>query len=202
MEAGPVDPKQLPSELTQMTKKRSESMARPGPTIPCHHPLLGSAGEEAAGAGGEGPGNSSSALWRAALGGPQGSYGDPRPRRHPPPPPRQRAGNAAAPAVPRPGWTWSRPPLRPLVGRKLLRKPRRPTRRLRGDVLPLRPREAHHPPRPGQRAPGAPAGDEVIEPPAGEVLQDLGPRGIAVVGRVGLVLELPREEPADRKSVV
>jgi len=48
IEAGPEDPKQLPSELTQMTNKRSVSMASPGPTIPCHHPFARIGGEEAA----------------------------------------------------------------------------------------------------------------------------------------------------------
>src|SRR6185312_5259152 len=65
-EAGPVDPKQLPSELTHTTKRSSVSIASPGPTIPCHQPSPGSSGEEAAWAEGESPVKSSSALARAA----------------------------------------------------------------------------------------------------------------------------------------
>src|ERR1700741_4755469 len=41
-----------------------------------------------------------------------------------------------------------------------------------------------------------PSGHETIEAPADEVLKDLRSRRVAVIGRIGLVLELPREEPA------
>ena len=47
-EAGPVEPWQLPSEFTQMTKKRSVSMACPGPTISSHQPGVGSSADERA----------------------------------------------------------------------------------------------------------------------------------------------------------
>ena len=46
--ADPVDPKQLPSELMQMTKKRRVSMGRDGPTISSHQPGDGSSGDELA----------------------------------------------------------------------------------------------------------------------------------------------------------
>src|SRR3546814_17122270 len=36
----------------------------------------------------------------------------------------------------------------------------------------------------------------MVQAPAGEVAQDLRGRGLAVVGGIGLVLELPGEEPA------
>ena len=48
--------------------------------------------------------------------------------------------------------------------------------RLAGDDLHLGAREPDHLSRAGERAAGAPAGDEVVEPLAGEVLQDLGAR--------------------------
>src|SRR5215469_6261787 len=73
-EAGPVEPKQLPSELTQMTKKRLLSIASPGPNIPSHQPSLGSSGDDAACAGGDSPVKRSSALSRAGLSVPQVSY--------------------------------------------------------------------------------------------------------------------------------
>src|SRR4249919_3228703 len=38
MEAGPVEPLQLPSELTHTTKKRLLSIALPGPSIASHQP--------------------------------------------------------------------------------------------------------------------------------------------------------------------
>ena len=38
--------------------------------------------------------------------------------------------------------------------------------------------------------------DEVIEPATHEILQDFRTRGVAVIGGIGRVLELPREEPA------
>src|SRR5207237_6570336 len=83
-----------------------------------------------------------------------------------------------------------------LVRREGLAREERRRRRLRGDDLHLRARQPDHLARAGECAPGAPAGDEEIEPPAGEVLQDLGTGGVAVVGGIGLVLELPRQEPA------
>src|SRR2546425_8420304 len=73
-EAGPVEPKQLPSELAHTTKKRLESIASPGPIIPSHQPSLESCGEEAACADGESPVNSSMALSRASFSVPQVSY--------------------------------------------------------------------------------------------------------------------------------
>ena len=77
----------------------------------------------------------------------------------------------------------------------LAREERRPLG-LAGDDLDLGAGEADHLPGAGQRAARAPAGDEIIEPLAGEVLEDLGAGRVAVVGGVGLVLELPRQEPA------
>ena len=46
-EAAPVEPWQLPSEFTQITWKRSVSMAWPGPTISSHQPGEGSSADEA-----------------------------------------------------------------------------------------------------------------------------------------------------------
>jgi hypothetical protein len=47
-----------------------------------------------------------------------------------------------------------------------------------------------------QRAAGAVAGDEVVEPLAGEILDDLARRGARMEVGIGLVLELAGEEPA------
>ena len=47
-DAGDVEPNGLPSELTQMTKKRRVSMGRPGPTMSSHQPGDGSAALDAA----------------------------------------------------------------------------------------------------------------------------------------------------------
>lgn len=55
MDAGPVEPKQLPSEFTQTTKSRSVSSALPGPIIGSHQPGRGSAADDAAWAEGERP---------------------------------------------------------------------------------------------------------------------------------------------------
>ena len=63
-------------------------------------------------------------------------------------------------------------------------------------MLYLGPRQPDHLAGAGQRAARAPAGDEVVEPPAGEVGQDLRAGGTAVIGRIGRVLELARQEPA------
>src|SRR5690242_20265053 len=74
MDAGPVDPKQLPSELIQMTKNWPVSIASSGPTMRCHQPSLGSAAEEAACADGDRPVKSNRALLRASFSVPQVSY--------------------------------------------------------------------------------------------------------------------------------
>ena len=71
IEAGLLEPKGLPSELTQTTKNRSVSSALPGPTMRSHQPSDGSSGEEAAWAEGERPVNSSTALSRRAFSRPQ-----------------------------------------------------------------------------------------------------------------------------------
>src|SRR3546814_9941020 len=71
--------------------------------------------------------------------------------------------------------------------------------RLGGGDLYLRARHAQHVGHAGEGAAGAPAGDEMVQAPAGEVAQDLRGRGLAVVGGIGLVLELPGEEPAVRR---
>src|SRR5262245_13715552 len=52
-DAGPLDPKQLPRELTQMTNQRWVSIGRPGPIMSSHHPGVLSSGDEAACAEGE-----------------------------------------------------------------------------------------------------------------------------------------------------
>ena len=48
MEAGPVEPKQLPSGLTQMTWKISVSMGLPGPIMNSHQPGVGPCTDDAA----------------------------------------------------------------------------------------------------------------------------------------------------------
>ena len=53
--AGPVEPKQLPSELTHTTKYRLVSIGLPGPSMSSHQPAEGSLGDEAAWAEGESP---------------------------------------------------------------------------------------------------------------------------------------------------
>jgi hypothetical protein len=55
MLAGPVDPKQLPKELAQMTKYLSVSIGLLGPIIFSHQPLEGSFLDEAACAEGDKP---------------------------------------------------------------------------------------------------------------------------------------------------
>ena len=71
IEAGPVEPLQLPSELTQMTNQRCVSIHLPGPTISSHQPGLGSSADEAACAPGESPVRIRIALSRAASSVPQ-----------------------------------------------------------------------------------------------------------------------------------
>ncbi|GIK33648.1 MAG: hypothetical protein AMXMBFR45_16180 [Gammaproteobacteria bacterium] len=66
-----MEPKQLPSEFTQMTWKRRVSIGREGPIISSHQPGVGSAAEDAACAEGERPVKISTALSRAALSSPQ-----------------------------------------------------------------------------------------------------------------------------------
>ncbi|MNV90444.1 hypothetical protein D3C71_1848310 [compost metagenome] len=54
-DAGPVEPLQLPSELTQMTNQRSVSIGLPGPSIGSHQPLAGLSALLAACASGDRP---------------------------------------------------------------------------------------------------------------------------------------------------
>ena len=72
-EAGPGEPKQLPSEFTHITNQRSVSMARPGPIMLSHQPGVGSAADEAAWDAGLRPVNSRMALLRSAFSAPQHS---------------------------------------------------------------------------------------------------------------------------------
>jgi hypothetical protein len=72
-DAGPVDPKQLPSEFTHITNHWFVSMARPGPIIFSHQPGEVSSAEEAACAEGLRPVNSRMALLRSLLSVPQHS---------------------------------------------------------------------------------------------------------------------------------
>ena len=51
-----------------------------------------------------------------------------------------------------------------------------------------------------QRAAGAVAGHPVVEPLAGEIVDDLARGGARMHVGVGLVLELPRHEPAMRRG--
>src|SRR5690606_916149 len=55
MEAGPVEPLQLPSEFTQITNQRLVSMALPGPSIGSHQPMAGLSAWLAAWASGDRP---------------------------------------------------------------------------------------------------------------------------------------------------
>ena len=68
--------------------------------------------------------------------------------------------------------------------------------RLGRDNLHVGPREPEHLANTGQCAARAPASDEEVEPLAGEVLEDLGAGGVAVISGIRLVLELTRQEPA------
>ena len=69
--AGPLEPLQLPRELTQMTKFRSVSMGRPEPIMGSHQPSVGSAALLAACALGDRPVRINTALDRSALSSPQ-----------------------------------------------------------------------------------------------------------------------------------
>ena len=85
IDAGPVEPKQLPSEFTQMTNQRLVSMERPGPIIafpPAFARVL--LATICACAGGERPVNSRMALLRSAFSSPQVSYATRAPCSTPP----------------------------------------------------------------------------------------------------------------------
>jgi len=84
IEAGPVEPLQLPSEFTQITNQRSVSMGLPGPSIASHQPGSGLPSLLAACASGERPVTISTALSRAALSAPQVSYATRAPCSSPP----------------------------------------------------------------------------------------------------------------------
>src|SRR5882762_7643557 len=71
----------------------------------------------------------------------------------------------------------------------------RGARRLRGDNLGVRPCQADHLTGAGERAARAPARHKKVQPLAGEVLEDFGARGVAVIGRICRVVELSREKP-------
>ena len=65
IDAGPVEPKQLPREFTQITKYRLVSIGLSGPSMSSHHPVPGSSGEEAAWAEGDSPVKIRTALSRS-----------------------------------------------------------------------------------------------------------------------------------------
>src|SRR5262249_1081879 len=88
-----------------------------------------------------------------------------------------------------------RPPL-DLVRLPLLSIEERGACRLARDDPRPRARAFDYLPRAGERATRAPPGDPIVETLAREVREDLRPGGLAVVGRVRLVVELAREEPA------
>src|SRR5580698_3808858 len=71
IDAGQVEPLSLPSEFTQITNQRVESMALPGPSMSSHQPGAVSAELEAACALGDRPVKISTALSRAAFNVPQ-----------------------------------------------------------------------------------------------------------------------------------
>ena len=68
--------------------------------------------------------------------------------------------------------------------------------RFGGDNLDLGARQLEHFAHAGDGAAGTPAADKIVEPPTGEVAKDLRGSGVAVIGRVGRVLELPGQIPA------
>src|SRR5688500_13029131 len=74
MDTGDVDPKGLPSEFTQMTKKRRVSIGRPGPIMSSHQPGAGSSVDDAACAEGDRPVKIRMALSLQKLRSPQVSY--------------------------------------------------------------------------------------------------------------------------------
>ena len=79
-----------------------------------------------------------------------------------------------------------------------LRQHRR-VRRLADDDLGVRPFLAEHARDALERAAGAEAGHPVVEPLAGEIVDDLARRGARMHVGIGLVLELARQEPAVRR---
>src|SRR5690606_25345289 len=89
-----------------------------------------------------------------------------------------------------------RRPALDLVRLPLVALQQRGAGRLGGDDAHVRARDLEHFAHPGQGAAAAPAADEGVQPPAGEVAQDLGGGGLAVVGGVGRVGELAGQEPA------
>ena len=84
MDAGPVEPLQLPSGLTQTTYQRRVSIGLPGPSMASHQPGVASASQEAAWASGERPVRISTALSPAAFSVPQVSKATRPPRSSPP----------------------------------------------------------------------------------------------------------------------
>ena len=70
--------------------------------------------------------------------------------------------------------------------------------RLTDDDSGLGPLLGEHPRDALQRSAGAVAGHPIVEPLAGEIVDDLARRGARMDVGVGLVLELPRQEPAMR----
>ena len=70
--------------------------------------------------------------------------------------------------------------------------------RLADDDLRVRPLLGQHARDALERAAGAEAGDPVVEPLAGEIVDDLARGGARVHVGIGLVLELPGQEPAVR----
>ena len=71
VDAGPVEPLQLPSEFTQTTNQRSVSIGLPGPTIHSHQPGAGLPALAAAWASGDRPVTIRIALPRWASSVPQ-----------------------------------------------------------------------------------------------------------------------------------
>src|SRR5690348_7709847 len=84
IDAGPLDPLQLPSEFTQITNQRLLSMALPGPMMSSHQPDESSMALLAACALGDSPVRISTALSRAAFSAPQVSYATCAPCNWPP----------------------------------------------------------------------------------------------------------------------
>src|SRR6185437_8088086 len=84
IEAGPLDPLQLPSVFAQITNQRFVSRALPGPTMSSHQPGESSMALLAACALGDSPVMISTALSRAAFKVPQVSYASRAPRSSPP----------------------------------------------------------------------------------------------------------------------
>ena len=84
IEFGPVDPKQLPRELTQIIKNLSVSRGNPDPIISSHQPLVESSDDDDAWAEGDKPVNIRIAFSPLFFNSPHVSYAIDGDSRYPP----------------------------------------------------------------------------------------------------------------------